>query len=233
MPEGNASCTLPDGTVLDLSAASPEEAQACLSKPGTTLRLGESDEQASPPPAPRKKVMNPKPEVATEAVAAPVPPPAAPEAVTILTAHEEQPAEPASPATASSEIAQLMQSSGGGALGLVAALVAVVGGTAGFKLWTKISEQKHEQSMKKLDIEQANAGLSGAQPPPCQAAHHTLVADIKALQTEAAALKMRFEKVEKATSGMNPMVDVDDLEERVVAIEKTLRKKARTAEGTH
>lgn len=65
MPEGNASCTLPDGTVVDLTSASPADAQACLSNPGTTLRLAAEDEQASPPPAPKKKAMDPKPE-ATE-----------------------------------------------------------------------------------------------------------------------------------------------------------------------
>ena len=140
--------------------------------------------------------------------------------------------EPAS-AEATQQLSELMKSSGGGAIGIIAALIAVVGGTAGFRLWTKISEQKHEQSMKKLDIEQANAGLSGAQPPPCQTAHQTLVADIKSLQGEMGALKMRFEKVEKKSSGFDPAVDVGDLEDRVEALEKSLRKKARAAEGTH
>ena len=144
MPEGNASCTLPDGTVVDLTSASPADAQACLSNPGTTLRLAAEDEQASPPPAPKKKAMDPKPEQ-TEAIAAPEAPVVAPaaEATPVLTAHEGQASVAPAPATASSEIAQLLQSSGGGALGLVAALIAVVGGTAGFKLWTKISEQRH------------------------------------------------------------------------------------------
>jgi hypothetical protein len=129
------------------------------------------------------------------------------------------------------ELGDLISKNGGGAVGLIAALIAVVGGTAGFKLWTKISEQKHEQSMKKLDIEQANAGLSGAQPPPCQAAHHTLVADIKALQARVTALEARLEKVEKSVGGFDPSVDVGDLEERVEVLEKSFRKKARTVGG--
>ena len=137
------------------------------------------------------------------------------------------------PATGPSagELGDLISQSGGGAIGIVAALIAVVGGTAGFKLWTKISEQKHEQSMKKLDIEQANAGLSGAQPPPCQSAHQALVADIKALQGSAASLEARVEKLEKASAGFDPSVDVGDLEERVEVLEKTFRKKARATGG--
>lgn len=129
------------------------------------------------------------------------------------------------------ELQAIMESSGGGPLGVAAALIAVVGGTAGFKLWTKVSEQKHEQSMKKLEIEQANAGLQGAQPPPCQAAHHTLLAEIKALNAKVAEQEARLAKAEKATSGINPLVDTEDLEDRVVVLEKAFRKKARAEEG--
>jgi hypothetical protein len=146
---------------------------------------------------------------------------------TATTEHVEVPATTPS----AGELGDLIAKSGGGAFGLIAALIAVGGGTAGFKLWTKISEQKHEQSMKRLDIEQANAGLSGAQPPPCQAAHHTLVADIKSLQARAAALEARVEKLEKASAGFDPSVDVGDLEERVEVLEKSFRKKARTLGG--
>jgi hypothetical protein len=236
MAGDGTSCSLPDGTVVDLTNATPEEVQACLSGAGATLRLEELADPEPPARVAKKKHMDPKPET-TEVPDAGAPaasPPAAPAAETAtLTAHEEQPDSPPAPATASSEIGQLLQSTGGGALGLIAALIAVVGGTAGFKLWTKISEQKHEQSMKKLDIEQANAGLQGAQPPPCQAAHHTLVAEIKALQARVVALEGRVEKAEKATAGFDPSVDVGDLEERVEVLEKALRKKARAAEGTH
>jgi len=234
MPGNGTSCTLPDGTTVDLTNATPEEAQACLTNPGTTLRLEEVEAPQPQPHAGKKKDMEPTPteSAPTEAAALPAAEPAA-DATPVLSAHEEQPASEPASAEAASQINELMKSSGGGATGIIAALIAVVGGTAGFRLWTKVTEQKHEQQMKKLDIDQANAGLGGAQPPPCQAAHQTLVADIKALQTEVAALKMRFEKVEKKASGFDPGVDVGDLEDRVEALEKSLRKKARGAEGTH
>lgn len=171
--------------------------------------------------------MEPKPE---ESHAPPVPPaapepPPSPEALTPTT-------EVPSPTSSAGELGPLKDLAGDNpALLVILALITTVGGAAGFKLWTKVSEQKHEQSMKKLDLEQANAGLQGAQPPPCQTAHATLVADIKALQTQVAELFLRLEKMEKAASGFDPSVDVGDLEERVEVIEKTLRKKARAQQG--
>jgi hypothetical protein len=137
----------------------------------------------------------------------------------------------AGPATAAGELGNIISANGGGAVGLIAALLAVVGGTAGFKLWTKISEQKHEQSMKKLDIDQANAGLQGAQPPPCQTAHQALLADIKAIKASLAEQDARLSKAEKASAGFDPSVDVGDLEDRVEALEKSFRKKARSTGG--
>ena len=126
------------------------------------------------------------------------------------------------------DLGALMQSAGGGALGIVVVVVAVLGGTTGFKLWTKIAEQRHEREMKKLDIEQANAGLNGAQPPPCQAAQQTTLAEISSLKAGLTEHHGRIAKVEKATAGFDPGVDIGDLESRVEAIEKSLRKKTRT-----
>jgi uncharacterized protein HemX len=171
--------------------------------------------------------MEPVPAAPTEPVeAAPVAAPAA-ELTPETSAHTEVPEASPSP----TELGNLIAASGGGALGLVAALIAVVGGTAGFKLWTKISEQKHEQSMRKLDIEQANAGLQGAQPPPCQAANQKVLADIAGLRADVHTLHARLEKVEKSVGGFDPTVDVGDLEERVEVLEKTFRKKARATDG--
>jgi uncharacterized protein HemX len=171
--------------------------------------------------------MEPVPAAPTEPVeAAPVAAPP-PEPTPETAPHTEVLADSPSP----SEIGDLIAASGGGALGLAAALIAVVGGTAGFKLWTKISEQKHEQQMRKLEIEQANAGLQGAQPPPCQAANQAVLAEIKGLHARLASQEARLEKVEKSAKGFDPTVDVGDLEERVEVLEKTLRKKARATDG--
>jgi hypothetical protein len=79
-----------------------------------------------------------------------------------LSAHTSVVADEPSAAPSADELSGLIASSGGGSIGLIAALIAVVGGTAGFKLWTKISEQKHEQAMKKLDLDHTNSSLSAA-----------------------------------------------------------------------
>lgn len=246
MPEEQENCDPADGSL-------------CEVKPGTSFHLedeGEQEEQAAAPPLPTlttpppalprpslpelpvRKSLEPTP----TADVAPTPAPvdvnaptadgtanAAAGATAPVAPNSHTEVAPTSPSAG--EIGDLISQSGGGALGLAAALIAVVGGTAGFKLWTKISEQKHEQSMKKLDIEQANAGLQGAQPPPCQAAHHALVADIKAIRAHLAEHDARLAKVEKSSAGFDPSVDVGDLEDRVEALEKAFRKKSRTSGG--
>lgn len=73
---------------------------------------------------------------------------------------------------------------------VILALVVVGGGTAGWKFWSKFSEQKHEQKMKMLEIEAQQAGLAGAQPPPCQ----TVTAELK---KEIASLETKVGKLEK------------------------------------
>jgi len=237
MPEPEA-CVLGDGAVVDLRTATAEQLQKCRLQVGAVLQLEDDGSVlplTQPPPpvailpalAPRPVPMEPVPAAPTEPVeAAPVAAPAA-ELTPETSAHTEVPEASPSP----TELGNLIAASGGGALGLVAALIAVVGGTAGFKLWTKISEQKHEQSMRKLDIEQANAGLQGAQPPPCQAANQKVLADIAGLRADVHTLHARLEKVEKSVGGFDPTVDVGDLEERVEVLEKTFRKKARATDG--
>lgn len=245
-PAGSSTDVVTDPCSVNVGTDPSARALAgCEVKDGQVLTF--YYEATATPAAPKENIVNP----ALPTVVAAAPPPethaAPPDAAAadhaapasdIAGGHADAQAPATSehtevPATGPSagELGDLISQSGGGALGLVAALIAVVGGTAGFKLWTKISEQKHEQSMKKLDIEQANAGLSGAQPPPCQAAHHTLLADIKALQADMSSLKVRVEKVEKSVGGFDPTVDVGDLEDRVEALEKTLRKKARATGG--
>lgn len=223
----STSCTLEDGTVIDLSTASEQEAHRCVTRVGSVLRLTEDEE---PPPFLYPRVTPMKHETTDEQATtehevetSPLVPGAAPEPEPDLTSTVGVPESP-SPA----DLGALMQSAGGGVLGLVVVVVAVLGGTQGFKLWTKIAEQRHERELKRLEIEQANAGLGGAQPPPCQTAHQALVAEINALKGGLTEHHGRISRVEKATAGFDPGVDVADLDSRVDAIEKSLRKKTRT-----
>ncbi len=97
------------------------------------------------------------------------------------------------------------------------AILAVVGGGAGWKFWTKMSEQKHEQKMKELELQAQAQGLNGAQPPPCAA---------KQVETEAkvAALEARLGKMEKGSIGLPDDFDGEELLKRVAKVESALKR---------
>jgi predicted negative regulator of RcsB-dependent stress response len=58
------------------------------------------------------------------------------------------------PESAASELAALKDIAGGNStLTVVLALIAVVGGGAGWKFWNQRAKLKHEEEMKKLEIE--------------------------------------------------------------------------------
>lgn len=104
-------------------------------------------------------------------------------------------------------------------LALALAVVAVVGGGAGFKLWTKMSEQKHEQKMKMLEL-QAQANAPTVQPPPCQAAQAKTEAQL-------ASLEARLGKMEKASHGLPDASlgdDVDELKTKVTKLESAVKR---------
>jgi len=102
-------------------------------------------------------------------------------------------------------------------LAFALAALAVVGGGAGFKLWTKMSEQKHEQKLKEMELEAQKAGLNGAQPPPCQA---------KQVETDAklAALEARLGKMEKASVGLPDDFDGEELIKRLGKVENAMKR---------
>ena len=118
------------------------------------------------------------------------------------------------------DVNQLITSTGGGGtIAVVLALVAVVGGGAAWKFYQKFSEQKHEQAMKKLEIEAQSQGLNGTQPPPCQAANAAIEARLVAMDTKIAS-------IEKKTSSFSAGFDADDMEERIAKLEKKLKSTA-------
>ena len=124
----------------------------------------------------------------------------------------EQPAAPVAPAFDPMAVAQANPM-----LALALAVLAVVGGGAGWKFWTKMSEQKHEQKMKELELQAQAQGLNGAQPPPCQA---------KQVETDAkvAALEVRVKKAEKAAASLPSGFDGEDLEKRVTKLEAAMKR---------
>jgi hypothetical protein len=127
-----------------------------------------------------------------------------------------QPAEPSAPALDPAQLQQLAGDNPMLALGLAA--VAVLGGGAAWKHWGKMSEQRHEQAMKALEIEAQKAQVPNTQPPPCQAANAQIEARL-------AAMEGRIGKAERGLSlgGELP----EELEERIKKLEKAAKKAAK------
>lgn len=114
------------------------------------------------------------------------------------------------------------QTNGDSTLAIVLAFIAVIGGAGMVKFYQKWSEQRHEQAMKRLDIEASHAGLNGAQPPPCQVKQ----AEVDAKLT---SIEARLVKAERMSVSMPDDFDAEDLKKKVERIEKTL--KASKAKG--
>ena len=130
---------------------------------------------------------------------------------------------PAGPPTA--DLSGLKDMAGDNPMVMVAlAGIAVLGGSAGWKHWNKLSEQKHEEKMKVLEM-QANAqGMNGAQPPPCQAVTLKTEAEIKALQALVAEHSERMAKMEKRTLALSTSdFDPEELESWRVKVDKKLK----------
>jgi hypothetical protein len=134
----------------------------------------------------------------------------------LVMAHEAQAATP-SP----EEIVTIAQGAqDGGMIGVVLALVAVLGGGAGWKFYSQSSKQKADLATKQAELahELAMAELNAkmqtptASPPPCVAAHTSLEARIAAVEAKASRMTLpdfpedfdadvliaRIEKLEKA-----------------------------------
>jgi hypothetical protein len=124
------------------------------------------------------------------------------------------------------DLSQLQGLAGGNPiLMVVMALILVGGGTAGWKHWSKLSEQKHEREMAKLEMEKAERGLNGQSPGPCQHTHAKLVADIQALALKVDAMVSKVEGIEKKSSSFSASgFDPEENEERMKAIEKTMKR---------
>jgi len=154
----------------------------------------------------------------------------APAAPVALTEHVAVPDAP--PVPSADELAKVAQA--GGSNGLLLALLAVVGSAGAFKFYTDWRKQSHELALKKLDVEadvaaaKANANdYSAAQPPPCAAEKAAVEKRLVGLTEAIEALSARVAKAEKATASFGT-VDLDDHEDRLSKLEKTLKAKARS-----
>lgn len=174
---------------------------------GFRFHYGEETTQMDPTlPDPTAPEASGAPATAAEPSTAPTPPLA-------VEAHTTEPA----PAPTAADLAEISKATGGDStLTIVLALVAVVGGGAAWKFYSKFSEQKHEQAMKQLDLEAKLKGMGAAQPPPCQAANAKLEADITDIKTRLAG-------VEKKAATLSADFDAEDIERTLKKLTKTVK----------
>jgi hypothetical protein len=131
-----------------------------------------------------------------------------------LVAHDAQAPTP-------DEIVKIAQGADGGTVGVVMALVAVLGGGAAWKFYSQHSKQKaeieakkveqdYQLSMRRLDLE---AQTANASPPPCVAKHAEIEARLSAVESKSASF------------GLPAGFDADEMSERIEKIEKALKPK--------
>lgn len=137
--------------------------------------------------------------------------------------------EPA-PHTAVNELMGLLpkDGSGGSAVTVALALIAVAGGGAGWKFYQSFAKQKHEQRMKELELKEKRMEFQeerreGPQEhKPCEAAR---AADRAALETKLAELEDRLAEATK-TQPVSLPFDPDELQERIEQLEQAFKKPA-------
>lgn len=125
------------------------------------------------------------------------------------------------------DVAALSNAAGqNGGIAVILALLAVVGGAAGWKFWTKISEQKHEQAMKVLELRAATAATQqDKSPSQCTAAHAGFDTRIGSLEQRIAALDGKVSSVEQKSLNLDPGFDPSTFKKRLDKVEKQLRAK--------
>jgi hypothetical protein len=144
----------------------------------------------------------------------------APQPSGITEAVVEQPI----PQNISDDLTKVVGAAGGNSgLAVILALLAVAGGAAGWKFWTKLSEQKHEQKLKEMELEAQKAGLNGAQPPPCAVKQAEVDAKI-------AALEARVGKTERTSLALPDDFDPEEMDKRIRKLElASVKAKAKKA----
>ena len=195
-------CDLQPGDVIVLDAGTAERLKDCHIPEGVTFRFyydEETETPMDPIPAPLPEVPPAEPETA--------PVPEAPASHTGV--------DPAAVSDAPFDLAAIAD----GDNTILLAIIAVVGGGAGFKLWQSMSVQFHERAMKRLEIDAQQRGLGAAQPPPCKAAN-------EAVEARLSSLEARTSANERASARLVAALDadeVDDIKKRIELLERKTR----------
>jgi hypothetical protein len=201
-------CGIEPGQRIWLTTTTAEQLRGCRLLEGVVFSFSYDEDKIMPEASPEPIVAVAEPSVEAPAVI-PVEVPAAAEP--LLAQHAQAlPTEALTEAPV--DLTQLQGLAGGNpTLMVVLALIVVGGGGAAWKFWNKFSEQKHEQAMKRMEIDAQQAGLQGAQPPPCQAVTAEMKKELTALETKLAKLEKQTKALSASTS-----FDEDDFEKRLL-----------------
>lgn len=187
----------------------------CELKLGETIRIYDEDilkeediamsapveTAAAPVAAPEP---TPQPEPVVEAKPAPAPVPELTETVGV-----------SQDITAAADAAKSLGGDYAPMVAIALAGMAVAGGSKAWNFYRDRAEQKHEQEMKKLEIEAQSKGMDGQQPPPC-------AAKSTAMQAEIDGLKAKIAGIEKKTASISADFDGDDVERQVKRMKKRI-----------
>lgn len=167
----------------------------------TSKMSTEVETVAAPTPAPEPPAPAPEP-----APPAPVPPPQ-PELVESVGVSQD--------ITAAADAAKSLGGDYAPMVAIALAGMAVAGGSKAWSFYRDRAEQKHEQEMKKLEIEAQNKGMDGQQPPPC-------AAKSTAMQAEIDGLKSKLGSIEKKTATISADFDGEDVERQMRKMKKRI-----------
>ena len=221
-------CGLLEAGRLWVTGSSAEQLRRCDIPQGFVFSIPYHDQEPS--------IMDPTvPPIQPAAQPAPVAAPAAPAdqapSQDSTTAPAPQPSgiteavvEQPIPQNISDDLTKVVGAAGGNSgLAVILALLAVASGAAGWKFWTKLSEQKHEQKLKEMELEAQKAGLNGAQPPPC-------VVKQAEVDAKIAALEARVGKSERASLALPDDFDPEEMDKRIRKLElASVKAKAKKA----
>ena len=149
-------------------------------------------------------------------------------------------AEPPSPTSAAGELGKLVPANGQiSGLTVVLAAVAVLGGGAAWKFYSQHSKEKHEERMKRLEIE-ANRPETPDQHPSCKTQAEATSKALADLSSQTAAIKARQDAVDERLASIDKKVtehsertlagpSTSDLDERVAKLEKSSKPSPKRA----
>jgi pyruvate/2-oxoglutarate dehydrogenase complex dihydrolipoamide acyltransferase (E2) component len=193
-------CELKIGSAIRIidTKPTPEKVEPMSTTPTSAPEVptAAAPEPVEPAPAP------------AEPVSAPVPAPApAPELVETVGVSQD--------ITAAADAAKALGGDYAPMVAIALAGMAVAGGGKAWSFYRERAEQKHEQEMKKLEIEAQNKGMDGQQPPPC-------AAKSTAMQAEIDGLKSKLGSIEKKTATISADFDGEDVERQMRKMKKRI-----------